>query len=84
MVHSVHSSHQLWFGFILALKDNPMSINDTSTNRVSAVRAIRVIFKIFFLPPPTWHKNAGLDVLFGCIFFYRLFGVFFLYFVLFL
>lgn len=50
-------------GFILAHSENQMSIDDTSTHPVSALRAICLLFKIF-ASSLTLHKNAGLDVLF--------------------
>lgn len=66
-VHSVHSSHfnkiRLGLGFFWLVVKNQMSIDDTSTNPVSALRAICVLFKIF-ASSLTLHKNAGLDVLF--------------------
>lgn len=59
------SSGVVWVWLVEKKNQN---IDDTSTNPVSAVRAICVLFKIFCLSP-TLHKNAGLDVLFRCIFF---------------
>lgn len=49
-------------GFIPARR-KIKSIDDTSTNPVSAFRATCVLFKIF-ASSLTLHKNAGLDVLF--------------------